>query len=159
MLEEECGLVGIKVTPFPHFSWLIARDFDYSTLEISLEKIAGETRPFTVRATGIGVFSGPSPVIFIPITRTQKLNELHQRVWDAIQLHGEEISPYYSPSNWVPHITLAQVDITQENISCAMQKLTFQSYSWEVDVDNISFIHQNDGATGQMQYEFKFKGK
>ena len=32
-LEEECGLEGIKVTPYPHFSWLIAEDFDWESFE------------------------------------------------------------------------------------------------------------------------------
>jgi 2'-5' RNA ligase len=159
MLEGKCGLSGIKATPFPHFSWLIASDFDWEALETVLEEIAQKTRPFIVNTSGIGIFSGASPVIFIPIIRTQELNILHQHIWEAIQPCGEGISPYYSPKNWVPHITLAQTDLTQENISCAMQKLAFQNFNWEIKVDNISFIQQDNEMTGQQQHQYKFQGK
>ncbi len=159
MLENECNLTGIKVTPFPHFSWLIASDFDWGALERTLKEIAHKTRPFTVNTGGIGVFSGISPVIFIPVIRTQALNKLHQRIWDAIQPLGEEISSYYAPQNWIPHISLAYMDVTEENISCAMQKLAFKSYNWEIKVDNISFIYEPEDTTGTLQHQFKFQGK
>ncbi len=159
MLEDECGLVGIKVTPFPHFSWLIAADFDWQALEATLKEIAEDTEPFTVNTGGIGIFSGSSPVIFIPVLRTPNLNKFHQRVWDSIQSIGKDISPYYAPRIWTPHISLAYADVTQENISCAIQKLAFTMYNWEFKVDNISFIHEPDGTTGKLQHQFYFQGE
>ena len=159
MLEYECGLTGIKVTPFPHFSWLIGEDFDWKALESTLAQLARETKPITVNSGGIGVFSGPNPVIFIPIVRTDALNALHKRIWDAIQPIGIDLSPYYAPQFWMPHISLAYEDVTQENIHCAMQKLAFQTFSWKFDVNNISFIHEPEGAVGKLYYQFDFTGK
>lgn len=117
MLEEECGLTGIKVTPFPHFSWLIASDFDWPALETSLQELLSQTSCFIVHTTGLGSFSGTNPVIFVPVVRTAAaLNTFHRQVW----LHAAVLSPFYSPENWVPHITLAYADITPDNIPCVM---------------------------------------
>ncbi len=159
MLEEECGLTGIKVTPFPHFSWLIASDFDWGALKRKMEEIASQTRPFNVQTGGIGLFSGPSPVIFIPVVRTDELNRLHRRVWDAIQPIGVEISPFYAPQYWMPHISLGYQDVTNKNIDCAMQELAFRTFNWKFDADNISFIHEPDGEIGKLFYQYKFKGE
>ena len=158
LLEDKCGLTGIRVTPFPHFSWLIASDFNWPALENTLREIASRTNPFTVRAAGLGMFSGFRPVIFIPLVRTAELSAFHRQVWESIQPHGIDLSPLYNPDNWMPHITLAYEDVTPENIPCVMQNLAFQTYNWEIRVDNISFIHQPDNQGGEIRYHYEFKG-
>ena len=158
MLEEECGLEGIKVTPFPHFSWLIASDFDWPALEDALGKLAAHTYPFTVQTAGLGLFSGPSPVIFIPVIRSKELSDFHNQVWDYIQDLGTNVSPYYAPSNWVPHISLAYSDVTPETLPCALNELAFQSFNWEIRVDNITLIFEPDGQVGEIRYRYEFSG-
>jgi 2'-5' RNA ligase len=158
MLEDECGLTDVKVTPFPHFSWLIASDFDWSALEATLEELTSNTRPFKVQTTGLGFFTDPIPVIFIPVIRTIELSIFHRQIWERIKSLAIDISQFYAPDRWVPHITLAYSDVTPENSPCAMQKLAFQNYNWEISVDNISFIHESDDHTGQVRYRFELKG-
>ena len=156
MLADEFGLTGVETTPFPHFSWLIGKDFDWPALEHTLRELARETHPITVNTTGIGIFSGPSPVIFIPLVRTDALNALHRRIWDAIQPIGVQLSRYYAPDYWMPHITLAIHDITPQKIGNVTQKLAFQNFNWEFNVDNIGFIYDGDDETGEVDYQFKF---
>lgn len=159
MLADSCDLKGIQVTPFPHFSWLIGENFDWQALKNTLAEIARKTRPFSVNTGGVGIFSGVTPVIFIPVVRNAELNALHRLVWDTIQPIATGLSPFYSPKLWVPHISLAYQDVTQENIACAMQKLAFQNFNWEFEVKNISFIHEADAETGELHYQFDFEGK
>ena len=59
-LEEYCGLAGIRLTPLPHFSWQVAAEYNLEKTEEILSNLAGLTFPFTVRATGIGIFCGPA---------------------------------------------------------------------------------------------------
>lgn len=158
MLENECGLSGIKVTPFPHFSWLVGSDFDWPNLESALRTIVTESSPFTVRTTGLGLFSGAAPVIFIPVIRNAELSQFHSRVWENILPIAKNMSSLYSPVNWVPHISLAYADVSSENISCAMKKLAFQAFNWEFSVNNLALIYEPDGQTGQIRYQFNFEG-
>jgi hypothetical protein len=38
-LEKECGLSGVKVTPYPHFSWQIAQDYPEPDTEMAIRAI------------------------------------------------------------------------------------------------------------------------
>lgn len=141
-LEQQCGLVGVKVTPIPHFSWMLAEDFDLVRLRPALEAIARETAPFSARTTGLGLFTGSAPVLYIPLVRTAQLSALHQRIWNALVGLSVQPNPYYTPEMWMPHITLAHADLTPETMPCAVKRLPFQSYNWEIAVDCLAFAYQ-----------------
>ena len=154
MLETRCELTGIKVTPFPHFSWLIADDFAWPELEGALQGLAEKLSPFRVRTTGIGIFSSERPVIFIPVVRTTVLDSLHAQIWEIFQPHASGISDYYSSDRWVPHISLAYSDVTTQNIGCVMKALARQDFDWEIEINNISLIHEPAGTVGTLRYHF-----
>jgi 2'-5' RNA ligase len=155
-LEEECGLVGMKTTPYPHFSWQIAQDYDLERLESIMREIAKDTEPLQAQTTGLGIFSGPRPVIFIPLVKTRNLLDFHSIVWDKAQEAGHDLSPYYSPQAWMPHISLAYGDVGRSNIAAVMEKLAFQTFDWEMTIDNIALIYEPTGSTGDLRYHFKF---
>jgi 2'-5' RNA ligase len=106
----------------------------------------------------LGFFTGPNPIVFIPVVRTTELSAFHQQIWERIEPLATDINPYYAPDKWTPHITLAYSDVTPENIACTMQKLTFQTYNWEIAVDNVSFIHGTNIQAGQVRFHFTLKG-
>jgi 2'-5' RNA ligase len=155
-LESEMGLRGIRVTPYPHFSWQIAEDYDLDRLQPILEEIASQTKPFPAHTTGIGLFTGPRPVIFIAVVKTPELMQFHSLVWERILGTSTAASPYYSPEIWVPHISLAYEDVTSENVGEVMKKLAFQSYTWEMQVDNFAFIYEPQGVIGRLRFKIPF---
>lgn len=155
-LEEDCGLRGIKVTPYPHFSWQIAQDYDFPSLEQVMHSIATSVSPLQLRTTGIGIFTGPRPVIFIPLVKTAELIELHTTIWERTQEVAHGLSPYYSPEVWMPHISLAYDDVDKSNIAGVMAKLAFRSFTWEMLIDNIALIYEPSGETGRLEYQFNF---
>ncbi|MBN2501457.1 MAG: 2'-5' RNA ligase family protein [Anaerolineales bacterium] len=155
-LELQCGLTGIKVTPFPHFSWLIAEDFDWDELAEVMAEIAAETKPFTVRTTGLALFTGEQPVVYIPVVCDSGLSALHERIWAQVASVGMEISSLYSPQTWMPHISLAYVDVTRKNIDCVMQYLAFHSYDWQIEINNITVIHEPAGTIGVLRDRHDF---
>ena len=158
MLEAQCGLNGIRITPFPHFSWLIGADFDWPALEQALRELAAQTKPFAVQAGGLGIFPGPSPVFFIPVLRNNRLNHLHQAVWERVSLLGREVSEYYAPPNWMPHISLAYGDVTRENIDGVIRALAFQPIHWEITVSDLTLIYEPDGQVGEIRFRYPFGG-
>ena len=157
-LEEACGYTGIKAVPFPHFSWLIAPDFKWEMAERVMKEIATQTKPFSVKTTGVALFTKEQPTIYIPIVRTRALSIFHEEVWEKMQGIGIDLSPLYSPENWMPHITLVYNDATRENINCAMQVLAFQEFNWEIRVDNLTMASQNEGEVGTLGVRHQFKG-
>ncbi len=155
-LEDDYGLHGIRVTPFPHFSWQGAEEYDELSLEKVLNRIAERSTPFTVHTTGLGIFSGVQPVIFIPVVKSPQLVNFHRSIWDEMAATGSSISQYYNPENWVPHISLAYADVTPEKMGAAMQKLSFQTYNWEFEVNNFACIYEPAGEIGKIPFRADF---
>ncbi len=143
-LEAKCGLIGVRVTPLPHFTYQVVEAYDQPQLVRIIREIAQKAMPFTVYTTGVGLFTGNTPVIYLPLVKNDLLLHFHKVIWDrTIELaHG--VSPYYSPELWIPHITLGYGDVTNFNLGCAMETLAFRELNWEIAVDNLTFIGQGD---------------
>ena len=158
-LESDCQLMGIYVTPIPHFSWQIADDYDWDSLEIVLQEIAVATQPFMVQTSGIALFTAENPVAYNPIVRTKELSERHKMIWDRLAPISTNPSFLYAPSNWMPHITLAYSDVNAEKLHCLVEKLAFRPINWEIEIDNFTLIDDSDGNIGQIRQEYSFGKK
>lgn len=157
-LEDDFGLAGIRVTPYPHFSWQIAETYDVEALARIAQTIAAESRPFLVRTSGLGLFSGPRPVIYIPVVKTAELLAFHAQVWERCQSAAQGLSPFYSPDQWMPHISLAYTDVTESNIGPVLRWLAFVPFQWEFTVDNLAFIEEPAGEVGRLAFQVPFQG-
>jgi 2'-5' RNA ligase len=157
-LESDCSLAGITLTPLPHFSWHIAAEYDFKQLEAALDELAARVKPFRVRTSGLGIFTGQSPVIFIPVLKDFTLAGVHHRIWEQAQPVAIGASPHYATDAWVPHISLAYGDVDPKKLGCAMEKLAFQPYNWEIQVDNLALVYTISGQIGKLQRKFPFGG-
>jgi 2'-5' RNA ligase len=155
-LDVDCGLLGVSLTPLPHFTWNLAAEYDFKALEPRLTQLATAQEPFTVRTNGLGFFTGPSPVIYLPLVKDAALARFHQRVWDLSADLAVGASPHYAPEAWVPHITVAYYDVEPAKLRCAVEKLAFRRYQWEVEVNNLSLVFQLSGQVGRLQQKFEF---
>lgn len=155
-LADECGLKGVQVTPYPHFSWQIGVDYPEPDTSQAIQAIAQETRPFTVRTNGLGIFSGPSPVVYIPIVRSPKLNQLHKKLWQCLAPNAERPSSLYSPQTWVPHITMIFGENDNAAVLHGLELLAFRPFTWEIEVDHIAFLSQPPGQTASLMYRHDF---
>jgi 2'-5' RNA ligase len=143
-LEEKCGLIGVRITPFPHFTYQVVEAYDQARLGPILQELAREAQPFTVHTTGLGLFTGEVPVIYLPLVKNDLLLHFHKVIWDRVKEVAQGASPYYAPDMWMPHITLGYGDVTHFNLGCAMEALAFRDFDWQISVDNLTFIGQFD---------------
>ena len=157
-LEQEFGLQGVRPARFPHFSWQGARDYDESALEKTLSRFAAQIHPFKVRTTGLGVFSGVQPVLFIPVIKTRQLADLHRQIWQDLESDGSGINPYYCPDNWTPHISLALTDLTTATIGPVIETLALKTFNWEFEVDNLAHIFISEEGVGGIRIRKDFTG-
>jgi 2'-5' RNA ligase len=142
----------------PHFSWQIAGNYDFASLEAALKDLASEIQPFTVHTAGLGLFTGSRPVVYIPVVKDRKLLSIHERIWNTAYKFSQEASPYYDPTFWMPHISLAYEDITPQNIGPLMETLAFRSSTWKMTIDNIALIFEPDGEIGALKFKHRFTG-
>jgi hypothetical protein len=141
-LEAQCGLVGIKATPFPHISWQVTEAYTLPQLETVLAALVRQLEPFYIHTTGLGLFTGPKPILYISAIKDEQLMRLHATLWEETNGIAIRPSQYYSPGYWVPHITLAYNDVNENNLDCALHILAFQSFDWEILIDNLVFVAQ-----------------
>jgi hypothetical protein len=146
-LERRFGLRGGYLTPFPHFSYQVAADYDLEALGPALAAAARDIAPFRVRTTGPGVFTGERPVLYIAVERDEALSRTHARVWHACEPAASGLDAYYQAVAWVPHITLAMHDLTPALLPEVQSWLAGRDLRWEIAADNLALIYD----TGQGQ--------
>ena len=157
-LEERCGLRGIKSTPYPHFSWVVAEEYDGDGMDTALDAITHSASPFTIQTSGLGLFTGLEPIIYIVIAKDQRLLEFHKVIWENTKNLGRGVNQYYMPDTWIPHVTLAHSDVDRDTLLCAMEELGFLSLNWEIEIDNLALVGQAGNEVGTLIKRFDFKG-
>src|SRR5512133_3213126 len=91
----------------PHMTLFLSEAMDRPALREAFEALAAKTQPFPTAFAALGIFLGESGVVFLSPIVNQALLDLHAAFWRAAEPHVQAIPAYYSPGQWVPHITLA----------------------------------------------------
>ena len=139
-LERELGLTGATISPLPHFSYQVARDYDLGVLQDVVASVADGARALRVQATGLGVFTGPAPVLYVPIVRSPELARFHVTLWSAASVAAEKLDQHYHPSTWVPHVSLAFGDTTPAKLAAAVELLSGRDLAWDLELDNLAIV-------------------
>lgn len=137
-LERELGLRGATISPFPHFSYQVALDYDLEVLEQVVASVARGARALRVQTAGLGVFTGPT--LHLPIVRSPELARFHVAVWSAASVAAEKLDQHYHPASWVPHVSLAFGDTTPEKVAAAVALLAERDLAWDLELDNLAIV-------------------
>jgi 2'-5' RNA ligase len=140
-----------------HISWHIAEQYDSSSVKQILEKTVAKYRPFEVISSGIGVFTGEKPVLYLPVVKTLRMTQLHNDLWDELDPIALGSSPLYSPRLWMPHITLVYEESDPELVYRAARQLMSDPLKMEWIIDNFALIYRSEQAHGLL-YSVPFGG-
>ncbi len=152
-LEREFSVHGGYITRYPHFSYHVAQDYDVDELEPILERITSNITTFQVRTSGLGIFTGASPVLYIPVVRSRELTELHEELWETTSTTGSGIQEYYHPDQWMPHITIGFGDLNKDNLPQIIAALATRDFNWEITIDNLALIYDT-GTKQELKARF-----
>jgi 2'-5' RNA ligase len=142
-LKREFAVEGVYVTPYPHFSYQIASNYNVEQLEDILHNFASHHTPLQVQTAGLGIFTGPQPVLYIPVVRSPELTKFHQALIEKVSSTGNGIQAYYQPDQWMPHITIGFGDLNNHNLSQIIGYLAERNFHWQITINNLAFIHDN----------------
>lgn len=155
-LESACGLGWLaRHVPFPHFSWLVCAEYDEALALAAMKRIAARAAPFEAQVAGLGLFPGQQPVLYASVTRTAQLSALHKLIWQEMRPAMRHAQAHYEPANWMPHITLAQGDLTAETLACAMRLLMGRNLYWKFQADTLVWAHD----TGRVERAHELRHK
>ena len=154
-LKREFRVQGVYITPFPHFSYQVASHYNVELLEPILRDFAASHNSFYVNTTGLSIFTGKVPVLYIPVVRSTELTLVHQELHHlSTAKAGSTIQEYYHPDAWIPHITIGFGDLNSDILARIVHYLSESDFTWRILIDNITFIY--DSGTGQeVKYRFQ----
>jgi 2'-5' RNA ligase len=146
-MEREFGVARGYPGAIPHFSYHLAETYDIEAAEMVVAAIAMAERPFEVETSGFGVFTGPAPVVYIPVARSPELAALHALICDRMRRAGTETVGYYLPERALLHITIAQQNVPPDALPALLGWLARRDLSWRMPVSNLAIADQTaDGA-------------
>lgn len=141
-LEDRFGAEAIQRTPYPHFSYHVADNYDMTPVADALNEVIDEMHPFTVRTAGLGVFTGDEPVLYIAMVRDPQLSTLQQRIYKIANPHADNTFAYYHPQKWVPHITLLRGGLNPSSLSQVIEMLQGHNFHGEIQVDELALLEE-----------------
>jgi 2'-5' RNA ligase len=145
-LRRDFGVRGIHSKRFPHFSYHVADEYDLAKLRPELEQLAGATRQFLARASGIGIFTRKEPAIYLPVVRSNELQNIHSGVARLAEPLATGINEYYAPDIWIPHITVAEGDVDILVLPEIVRRLGARNLRWELPVTNLAVIRATENV-------------
>jgi 2'-5' RNA ligase superfamily len=158
-LDMRFKLEGINALPISHFSWQIAAHYDLRKAQLLLDELAKDVLPFSVRTVGIGMFTGTSPVLYLPLAKDRLLLEIHELLWQAFDGLSQELSPYHYPDSWMPHIALSHNYTSIEKLGDVVKALAFKTINWEYRIDNLALLKQSAGDAVELVYSTHFRSQ
>ena len=90
----------------------------------ALDDLRADVRPepVEVRLESLAVFPGPAGVLYLSVTPTTAILDLHAAVLDVLDRHATPVWPFYRRGRWTPHATLSR-GLTAEELPRAVALL------------------------------------
>ena len=155
-MRQRFGVGDPEIEAMPHFSYHVVENYDDEAVVGVLQEVAGAERPFTITASGIGIFPALSPTVYVPVVRTLELTRLHSRLVTQLDIIAQDSNPHYAPNAWIPHITLGHYDITLEKLGPISQWLHQQAINWTITIDNF-YILTDDTRSHVEKFKVSFE--
>ena len=148
-LKAVFGLQGVIGSTRPHVTYHVAAAYDASAIGDALSSVARVSRQFAIETHGLGVFRGEETVLYLHVSPSPALAAMHNRVWSAITPIATGAKPVYAAATWVPHITLAIGDLTEDVLPLALQLLNRRTYEWAIPITNVCLIEDTESASAE----------
>lgn len=106
-LADQTGDEGVLQRGYgPHITLAVLPDSIQADLVDTIEATVASWECLPIVLAAIGIFPGPSPVVWAAPVVTERLVALHRTLH---ALFGQSnVHPHYLPGAWMPHVTLSQ---------------------------------------------------
>ena len=151
LLERECGLQALDVPPYPHISFHGAAAYQLDELDRQLHEITRKIEPFRIHTTGLGVFTGKIPVVYIPVVASKPLLDIHQQLWETTSHFGTRVNMLYQPDLWVPHITILHDEIDTGCLNYIFSLFIETPFTWEIEINRLAILYRKQEEYGLYQ--------
>lgn len=147
-LTSACSLSGIKIPQNPHFSWMVAERFEENPVREAFADFARKVESFEVHTTGLGIFTGEKPILYLPLVKTESLLKMHGELWRALFQTGTNQNTVYHPDQWIPHVTVISEEMPVQQFACVFESIVSLDLKLTICVNNLSLIYSNQEEAG-----------
>lgn len=147
-LDRQYRVRLVYEKPVAHISYLVFGGKPQAGLKKAMEDFVVRHEAFEVYASGLGVFLGNPTVLYVPVVRSAQLTCFHNAVWQELSSKFVGISGYYYPDRWIPHITLAHVNLYRSDFASILATIAEYRLDWKCSIDNLALIQAESGISG-----------
>ena len=126
----------------PHVSLGVCNHLESNAFEKELSVFAASMAPFQLSFPNIGTFSTSEGVVYLGVTLTEQLLNVHTRFHKIFKKYAQEQREYYAVGRWVPHCTLAfglsEDQIVETVTVCRLIDLPISAEVKEIGVVKVS---------------------
>ncbi len=108
-----------------------------------------------IRVTGIGMFTGKTQVLYLPVIKTPSLVQMQKQVFKVLQTDLKKAFQVFHPEIWIPHITIISNPNEQSSIPDAVHILSEMKVDFEVEINNLA-LGKYTGDTAEILIEIPF---
>jgi 2'-5' RNA ligase len=123
----------------PHVTLGIHDELDRSAFSAALRGALRGRGGLPVALPSLGVFANDPPTLFLGVTTSQALLDLHALVHRHFRAHGKGPHAYFLPDRWNPHCTLAPA-IAPAELARAMILLSEQKLPLVGRIERLGII-------------------
>ncbi len=142
--------------PTPHMTWVVCQELNSEQAVHLLSDIQSQTNQISTNTSGLGLFSGLKPVLYLPVAKTMELQDFHRTIWDMLTPMAINCNVFYSPEEWIPHITIAINDLTKDKLACAINCLASDDLRIDIKLDNLSIAEFEEETAAEIISQIKF---
>ncbi len=122
--EDQYGCREVYTSWIPHLAFQGGTCDDIAPIARGFDQLASTVIPFDLVTDGIATFEAPVRVIYMRVILTDELRQFHRHINQFLEAHCQKTLDLYQPDRWVPHISLAVEDISEESFKQALQELS-----------------------------------
>ncbi|MEH7113276.1 2'-5' RNA ligase family protein [Neobacillus niacini] len=157
VFETEYNSIGVQSFDHPNLGFQAGRCSNIDSLKDELSNLCAALSPFEVIVEGFGFFEAPSKVVYLKVNKTDGLLELHKKINKSLAEYCKDLFEFYTPENWVPHITLAMDDLSETGFNDFKKRYKDYLPSFKQTISNLALVEfKNNGRVELLSsYEIK----
>jgi 2'-5' RNA ligase len=157
VFETEYNSIGVQSFDHPNLGFQGGSCSNIDSLKDELSNLCVALSPFDVKVEGFGFFEAPSKVVYLKVLKTDELIELHKKINNSLAKCCENLFEFYTPENWVPHITLAMDDLSEKGFNNFKERYKDYLPSFKQTISNLALVEfKNNGRVELLSsYEIK----
>lgn len=140
LFETEYASKGVQSFDFPNVTFQGGQCRDVSRLRQEFAALARQVPPFEVIIDGLGHFGPNSKVVFLKVQLTDELRRVHQAFTEMLGQYCETLHQSYQLGNWIPHVTVAMKDLTDQEFNRALHDLRDYHPYYRQPIFNINLV-------------------